>query len=655
MVASQLRGQRQSGQAVVLIALMITVLIGMVALAVDGARGFAMRRDLQSAVDAAALAAADKYQQTASYSNAEQAATSIFAENMRLYTSPSCSPGYGSPGASPLTINCTYPDGTQLTEQVAALGPQGSQFNISAKRTLQLAFGGFLTNGVNPTVPGAASGTVGNLLYSPAVAALDQAGCNGIAGNALTVNGSGSLSVTGDIVANGSVSVPSGALSVAGDIYARCQSSIAGSASTCYPSGFSTPCTFPDVAGAIRSGFKVTDPSYPVPSVSGASQGTPAANVVINPGSYSANPNIASGRCYFLSAGVYAWRTGYKANGGFVSNELKPPDEPNPADITQLAAKQFWNTNGVNCAGSFKLSATAGSGWSVGTYGFRLTSIRSDTYNGNTYIRESGPSRCQSITLSVSQVVTLTVSNVPGATSFRIYMSSNGCTAPFGLVYTINVSGTPENDNLSGCPWGTCSLGQEMVSAPAFTLPGLPPPNASAAPGTPGSYPPDDEVAPLGANLPNQNAPRNPPPTGGRGNENECQTAAAALTTCPAAVTPGAVVFYVPNGGCVNTTSTSDTFIFSGYQYNWISVYEPGAGNPPANSCSNVIGAAGNSAFIGLVYLPSASLNVQGSATFLSQGTGGIMADMVSFTGSLPTLSFGAGYAPMPPASRLAY
>lgn len=651
-----MRRPNQSGQAVVLIALMITVLIGMVALAVDGARGFAMRRDLQAAVDSAALAAADKFQQTNSYASAEQAATSIFGANLHLYTTPTCSPSYGSPGASPLTINCTYADGTVLTQQVSGLGAQGSQFNMSAKRTLSLAFGGFLTNGVNPKVAGAANGSINNLLYAPTIAALDQAGCNGVAGNALSINGSGTLTISGDVVANGSITVPVGGLSVAGDIYARCQSSIAGSVTnTCYPSGLAAPCALPDIAGAIRSGFKISDPSYPVPTVSGSSQGTPGPNVVLNPGSYSSNPLIASGRCYFLSAGVYAWRAGYTANGGFVSNELKPPDEPSPTDITQLAAKQFWSTNGVNCAGAVKLSASSVSSGTAGTYGFRLSSVRSDTYNGTSYIRESAPSRCQSITLTVTQTVTLQVSNVPGATSYRIYMSSNGCTPPFGLVYTLNVVGTPENDNLSGCPWGSCSLGQESVSSPAFVLSGLPAPNATAAPGTPGSYPPDDETAPLAAGLPNLNAPRGTPPAGGRGNENECQTTTGALTTCPAAITPGAVVFYIPSGGCLDTVNTSDTYIFSGYQYDWISIYEPGSGNPPANTCANVISAAGNSAFIGLVYMPSASVNVQSSVTFLSSGTGGLMADTVSFTGTLPTITYGAGYSPMPPAARLAY
>ncbi|HXJ47783.1 MAG TPA: pilus assembly protein TadG-related protein, partial [Candidatus Acidoferrum sp.] len=118
--------RHQRGQAIVLIAIMLAVIVGMAALAIDGARGYALRRDLQAAVDAAALAAGDTLQQTGSYIQAEQAATTIFDTNIRLYAGPtSCSPVYGSP---PRNITCNYGDGTVLSQSVAGLGPGGSQF-----------------------------------------------------------------------------------------------------------------------------------------------------------------------------------------------------------------------------------------------------------------------------------------------------------------------------------------------------------------------------------------------------------------------------------------------------------------------------------------------------------------------------------------------
>src|SRR6202171_4763661 len=60
----------QRGQAIVLIAILLAVVVGMAALAIDGSRAYALRRDLQEAVDSAALAASDRLQQTGSYTSA---------------------------------------------------------------------------------------------------------------------------------------------------------------------------------------------------------------------------------------------------------------------------------------------------------------------------------------------------------------------------------------------------------------------------------------------------------------------------------------------------------------------------------------------------------------------------------------------------------
>ena len=110
----------QKGQAIVLIAIMLAVLVGMAALAIDGSRAYAARRDLQAAVDSAALAAADKLQQGGTYTAAEQAATAIFGTTLRLYAAPGCA-GYGSPGAGPLTVTCNFSDGTILTQVVGLI------------------------------------------------------------------------------------------------------------------------------------------------------------------------------------------------------------------------------------------------------------------------------------------------------------------------------------------------------------------------------------------------------------------------------------------------------------------------------------------------------------------------------------------------------
>jgi hypothetical protein len=113
-------------------------------------------------------------------------------------------------------------------------------------------------------------------------------------------------------------------------------------------------------------------------------------------------------------------------------------------------------------------------------------------------------------------------------------------------------------------------------------------------------------------------------------------------------VTPGAVELYFPAGGCLTTGNGGDTYLFSGNQYNWVSVYEP-----PGNTCSNSLGAESNSAYIGLFYAPGASISVTSPYIAEAAGVGGMIADTLTFTGTLPSIMFSATYAPVPPASRL--
>ena len=113
-------------------------------------------------------------------------------------------------------------------------------------------------------------------------------------------------------------------------------------------------------------------------------------------------------------------------------------------------------------------------------------------------------------------------------------------------------------------------------------------------------------------------------------------------------VTPGAVEFYLPAGSCFSAGSGSDLHIFSGYQLNWVSLYEP-----ISNGCANTLGAMSNSAYIGLVYCPGASLAITSQYTFEAAGVGGVIADTISFTGALPNVAYSSIYAPVPPASRI--
>src|SRR5260370_12663970 len=106
-------------------------------------------------------------------------------------------------------------------------------------------------------------------------------------------------------------------------------------------------------------------------------------------------------------------------------------------------------------------------------------------------------------------------------------------------------------------------------------------------------------------------------------------------------------------GACSVTGNDGDNYVFSGDQYDWVVVYEPGPGSPPPNNCANAFGAAGNSGYIGFMYMPSAHVAVTSPYTFEVPGTGGVIADSFGFTGGMPTINYSSTYAPVPPASRL--
>src|SRR5437773_4332277 len=86
------RRKPQEGQAIVLIALLILVLFAMLGLAIDSGRAYVDRRDQQAAIDAAALAAGDWYENYQSVrggaNSAIPQAAQIYQNNLHLYAGP---------------------------------------------------------------------------------------------------------------------------------------------------------------------------------------------------------------------------------------------------------------------------------------------------------------------------------------------------------------------------------------------------------------------------------------------------------------------------------------------------------------------------------------------------------------------------------------
>src|SRR5881397_982950 len=80
------RSNLQGGQAIVLIALLILVLFGMLGLAVDSGRGYVDRRDQQTAVDAAALAAGDWYENYSDLQLSIDKSVTLYQNDLRIYS-----------------------------------------------------------------------------------------------------------------------------------------------------------------------------------------------------------------------------------------------------------------------------------------------------------------------------------------------------------------------------------------------------------------------------------------------------------------------------------------------------------------------------------------------------------------------------------------
>ena len=416
------------------------------------------------------------------------------APTLRLYGAPSCAPGYGTPGASPFTVTCTYSDGTTLTQVVSDLGPQGGQFTLTAARSLGLQFARILTSGSNPRIVATASGGVGNLRDSPTLEALDPAGCGGVPGAAISAPAGGTLTVVGDVVSNGAISLGSSTAAVAGDVYARCQSSVPGVVNECYPSGDPTPCTYPDVAGATRSGFQAVDPVYPLPVPAGGAAGQAGEQR----GPFTRRVRIRS--CVRIRALLLPlWRRLQVA--GWIHQQrrvrLQRAETTRTSRVSpttpQDAPHQFWDVD-ANCSGSAQVTSVPGArGIPNGTWAFVLTSTRTDTYNGLTYGRESAPSVCYTAFVNGGgRNVQIQVSNVPGATAYNIYAAPSGsCSGPFGLAASLPVVGTPQNNSTFFCPVFSgpgCSLGNEAIVLDATMLGPPFAPNPLAMPGSPARF-----------------------------------------------------------------------------------------------------------------------------------------------------------------------
>jgi hypothetical protein len=651
--------RNQRGQAIVMVALIIVVLFGFLGLAMDGGRGYLDRRSLQASVDAASLAAAYNYMNTSNASQAEQAATSQYANNQRLYTAPSCF-GYGT-----ANVSCSFGDPTNqvLTIAMVSHSIAGVTFTATATHhigvTVMQAVGVGSTMNIGATATALARRTGTN---GAAIQTLAPNGCGGTGGASLTFQGNSTTLVTGDIWSNGNIFDNSAAAggSVTGNVVAICPNS----------PFLSTPAPW-TVSGSQANGWNMPDPDYAMPTIDSTPRTWSSSNGSTElPGTYANDPNLpASAGCYFLAGGVYTFAAGFTDNGGFVSNELRPPDEPFitassaamsgtvtsipvpalavavpasspiwvagqaftvtsagaasgatsiPIASTTLGSSipsgsvvvstarsnhQFWDANRGNCGSTFSLSSPGAGSLTAGSYSVELTAIRYEstttsscsTQGPNCYLRESAPSMCRTINLSTSGNLKVTVTGDPGATDFNVYLARNNTCS--GLTFcSVLGSGTIAN----------CAVG--------------------------GAAPPDSERPPLASSLPNADPPVGTPPSGDLANESHCVNSSGTNVACPNAWTPGAVEFVMPGSTaampCLNLRGQGDIYIFSGYNLGRIVLYLPGPeqSSVPSTCSANKVNGNGFTSLIGVIYMPAGSITINGNSAYQATIAGGVIA-----------------------------
>jgi len=459
------RGASQGGQAIVLIALLILVLFGMLGLAVDSGRAYVDRRDQQAAVDAAALAAGDWFENYSDlYGSTLPNAKAVYQANLHLYGGPTSDVdstvfvGVNNNLQQDTDI-VTYGGGYSLTIVATNTQFNGYQFVFTSSHQLPLAFMQLFGGNPNITITATATAIVGNQRQTPALLTLSTDNC------ALNLKGSATLTLLGDAYSNGTACVDAN-LQEAGNCYGAAGSNCSSATYYCYNStpGFvpyPPPCNPGDTQGQpVVPAPTLPDPGYltnslPYYQAQGLqfyNQNNRGTWTEMTPGIYGTfHLSGGSASCAFLDPGIYIWSNGYTsdATGSLLSNELKPPDEQlySAAGTTSVAGLQFWDQNSVSCSGNFTLSVVNGIGGGqglkhnsgAGNWGVELTSVRWDTFLDPTLAtcnvspgcrRESAPSACETVGTNDVNQAAIDVSitrNAPGAQYYNVYVNPNGC------------------------------------------------------------------------------------------------------------------------------------------------------------------------------------------------------------------------------------
>jgi hypothetical protein len=503
-----------------------------------------------------------------------------------------------------------------------------------------------------------------------AIQTLSPSNCNGGTGNSLTFQGNSTTLVTGDVWSNGNVFDQSAAAggSINGNLVAVCGAT----------PFLNTPTPW-SVTGLQVDGWTMPDPGYAMPAIDSTARTWNASNGSTElPGTYANDPGLpASAGCYFLAGGVYDFSAGFTDNGGFVSNKLRPPDEP---FITTSSAAMSGTVTSIPVS-ALSVAIPPGSPIWVGGQAFTVTSA--GAASGATSIPIQSTDLGSSIP-SASTVISTARSNHQfwdankGNCGSTFSLSSPGSGSLSAGSYSVELTATRyESTTSSSCSAQspTCYLRESAPSmcrtinlATSGNLkvnvtsdPGATDFNVYLAQNTScsgltfcsqlgsgtisnctagGAAPPDPERPPLDPSLPNTDPPVGTPPSGDRANESHCVDSSGNNVACPNAWTPGAVEFVIPGvtGAmpCLNLRGQGDIYIFSGYNLGRIVLFMPGPeqSSVPNTCTTNKVNGNGFTSLIGIFYMPAASVTINGNSAYHATIAGGVIAWTVAIIGS---------------------
>jgi hypothetical protein len=417
MGGGSVQHRRESGQVLVLVALMVAFLIGAVGLAIDIGNAASHQRTDQNAADGAALAAADRLSNGQTEAAASTAGTAVAAL-------------VGVPTGS-VTIN--FLDGSRNPTATA-----NSVVWVQAKvaETIQTFF--MRVIGIS-TVNVAALAEV-KFPKKCAICFLDPS-----ASPALHISGNGGLNVTGGCLQVNSSGIPAMALDSSGGVAAPCTNVVGsvtqGGSGTVSPAPVTGVAPVPDPLAGLP---------YPTPPMTDFGSVFPGgANTVINPGVYHQWALGGSGNLY-LNPGTYVIvgppsDSVAVSSGGTIKNCPNTPCPSGtlfpgggtttllPGGVTLFFTCSNWPGAGTAAGPICGCPTTFGSNINISSNGgLQITAPTSGTYQGVAVFFD----RCNNGSIAITANGGVPVTGAIYAKAAPLYITANGPFAVNGLVVT---------------------------------------------------------------------------------------------------------------------------------------------------------------------------------------------------------------------------